>query len=165
MNPILSLQWTPYFPSNEPHTFPPSPQRVRSQEQGPPPIQRCGRVSRLEGECQDSWGLSQLDLGEWGGGREKFENVWNKKKAQINSVGWQHTRVDTTKQTKPRPVGSAAPIPLLQRTYRWIYTQWSSSLPCAFWIEAWMCSIMPTRAAALTSLRVKYRAWEGGGWK
>ena len=39
-----------------------------------------------------------------GGGGVKVENCWNKK-AQINSVDWQHTRVDNNK-TKPRPVAS-----------------------------------------------------------
>ena len=33
-----------------------------------------------------------------------------KKRAQINSVGWQHTQVENNK-TKPRPVASAAPHP------------------------------------------------------
>ena len=37
--------------------------------------------------------------GGWGGGGIKFENLWNKK-PQINSVGWQHTRVDNNKTNK-----------------------------------------------------------------
>ena len=44
--------------------------------------------------------------GLWGGG-VKLEKFWNKR-AQINSVGWQYTRVDNNK-TKTREVASAAP--------------------------------------------------------
>mgnify|MGYP003571743093 CR=1 FL=1 len=35
----------------------------------------------------------------WGGGGVKLENLWNKK-TQINSVGWQHARVDNNKTNK-----------------------------------------------------------------
>ena len=38
--------------------------------------------------------------------------IYDIKKNPKNPVGWQHTRVNTTKQTKPRPVASAAPHPI-----------------------------------------------------
>ena len=37
---------------------------------------------------------------------------------QINSIGWQHARVENNK-TKPRPVASAAPHPITPAYVRW----------------------------------------------
>ena len=52
-----------------------------------------------------------VQKGALGGGGGKIGNLWNKKKTKINSVRWQHNtqRLITNKQTKPRPVASAAP--------------------------------------------------------
>ena len=57
------------------------------------------------------WGILRLSAQrELGGGGVKMGNLWNKK-AQINSVDNIRGLI-TTKQTKPRPVASAAPHPI-----------------------------------------------------
>ena len=79
----------------------------------PPPLTVSEVISkRVVGRCGGggsvSWGWRDLR-------GVKLDNLWTKK---INSVSWQHTRVENTKttpkQTKPSPVASAAPHPSLQ---------------------------------------------------